>query len=228
MLEESAADHWATQTSDLERLASAAFAPAVATSRLKVAVDITLALVALVLLLPAFALIAVLVILDSGGPPMRSEVRIGLNGRPFRLWNFRTGVVPSEARRQRPTPPPTPLPAFTVRQDPPLSRLGRLLRLTGLDALPQLWSVVAGDMSLVGPRPALPEEVIHYDVVARRRLRARPGLTCFWQIENRSRSGAAYDKWLERDLEYLAEWTMTLDLVLIGRSLRDMVRIFRR
>ncbi len=215
----------AGQTSDLERVASAHL-PAVATSRLKIAVDITFALVGLIVLLPAFILIAIFVILDSGWPPLYSQDRVGLNGRPFRIWKFRTMVNGAEAMRERLMPlNEAPFPAFKVRRDPRITRVGRFLRRTSLDELPQLWNVVIGDMSLVGPRPALPGEVKHYDVVARRRLRARPGLTCIWQIENRHRAGAAFDQWLDQDLEYIQKWTIGLDIVLIVKSVREVVRM---
>jgi lipopolysaccharide/colanic/teichoic acid biosynthesis glycosyltransferase len=203
--------------------------PPVAASVAKRAMDVGLASLAVVLMLPVLALIALAIVLDSGWPPLFVQERVGLYGRVFRLYKFRTMVNGAEAiRDELLARNEAPFPAFKVADDPRVTRLGRLLRRTSLDELPQLWNVIRGEMSLVGPRPPLPGEVMHYDANAHRRLRARPGLTCIWQIENRHHANVGFADWLEKDLRYIDTWTLRLDMALMLKTFRAVARMTGR
>lgn len=224
-LEAAAAQISTPRAAELERI-ELAHLPAVATSRAKIAMDIVLAAIGVIVLLPILLLIGLVVCLDSGWPPLYSQRRVGMNGRTFRIWKFRTMVNGAHGLREHlMLLNEAPFPAFKLRQDPRVTRVGRFLRRTSIDEFPQLWNVLAGDMSLVGPRPALPGEVEHYDTVGRRRLRARPGLTCIWQIESRHRKSVGFDQWLEQDIDYINRWSLRLDLELIAKSVREVVRM---
>ena len=152
----------------------------------KRAFDIIVSAIALLLLLPVFLGIALLVMLD-GGPVFFSQTRIGLNGRGFRMFKFRSMRVDAEARlnellaRNEKASGRT----FKMKDDPRITPIGKLLRRSSLDELPQFWNVLRGDMSLVGPRPAVPREVALYSQADRDRLKVKPGLTCLWQVGER-------------------------------------------
>ncbi|MDE3101411.1 MAG: sugar transferase [Chloroflexota bacterium] len=200
--------------------------PAVARSRVKRLVDVGLALFALVVLLPALALVTLAICVTSGWPPLYSQTRLGLGGRPFRMWKFRTMVRDADALwPQVAALNEAPFPAFKVRRDPRVTAVGRVLRRSSLDELPQIVNVIAGEMSLVGPRPPLPREVQAYDVVALRRLRARPGITGLWQVEERGRAGTSWESWISLDLQYIDRWDHALDATLIARTLWEVVRM---
>jgi lipopolysaccharide/colanic/teichoic acid biosynthesis glycosyltransferase len=121
-----------------------------------------------------------------------------------------------------------PFPAFKVRNDPRITRVGRFLRKSSLDEVPQLWNVIRGDMSLVGPRPALPGEVIHYDETAMRRLAARPGITGIWQIEFRHWGTGGFREWMEMDVGYVDGWTLGLDVRILARTVGAVLRMTGR
>jgi lipopolysaccharide/colanic/teichoic acid biosynthesis glycosyltransferase len=166
---------------------------------------------------PLLVLIAVLVKLDSRGATLFRQERVGLHGRPFRVIKFRTMCSDAEQKlddlrglniiRGH---------AFKMERDPRVTRVGRFLRRTSLDELPQLWNALRGEMSLVGPRPPLPCEVAKYDVWHRRRLSMKPGMTGLWQIG--SRRNPEFDNWVEKDLEYIDRWSFWLDLKIIART----------
>lgn len=185
--------------------------------------DIGVGLVGLALLAPAFVLIALWIAAVDGRPILFRQERVGLHGRPFRVVKFRTMVPDAEARladlagrneiRGH---------AFKVTDDPRLSRTGRILRATSIDELPQLWNVVRGEMSLVGPRPPLPSEVRGYDLWHRRRLSMKPGITGLWQVEARREED--FDRWVELDLAYIDRWSVWLDLKIIARTIPAMLQ----
>jgi lipopolysaccharide/colanic/teichoic acid biosynthesis glycosyltransferase len=146
------------------------------------------------------------------------QVRSGLNGRRFTMYKFRTMVenaeqLKEELRRYNEMSGPV----FKMAEDPRITRVGRWLRRTSLDELPQLWNVVLGQMSLVGPRPPIPEEVEQYERWQRRRLSMRPGLTCFWQISGRNEID--FDEWMAMDLKYIDNWSLKLDFIILGKTL---------
>ena len=189
---------------------------------LKRAVDALLAGVFLVVLSPLFLGLALYVRRRDGSPVLFRQTRVGLNGRRFTLYKFRTMLRDAEQRlgevehlnevRGR---------AFKATNDPRLTRSGPFLRRTGLDELPQLWNVLRGDMSLVGPRPPLPGEVEAYDVWHRRRLSMKPGITGLWQVS--ARREAEFDRWVAIDLEYIDRWSLWLDVKIMLRSLPAIV-----
>jgi lipopolysaccharide/colanic/teichoic acid biosynthesis glycosyltransferase len=183
-------------------------------------IDLALAGLALVWLAPLFLGVSAAIVLDSGWPPLFAQERVGLFGARFRMWKFRTMRSGAEALQEDLAPRnEAPFPTFKLRDDPRVTRVGRLLRRSSLDELPQIWNVLRGEMSLVGPRPPLPQEVEHYDPTALQRLEARPGLTCTWQIERRRRPFISFEEWVRLDLAYLEDWSLVGDLRLILRTL---------
>ncbi len=188
--------------------------------------DLFGAALGLVVLAPLLVALAVAIVLDSGWPPLFGQTRVGTGGRTFRMWKLRT--MSGDAERQRAALLPlneAPFPAFKLREDPRLTRVGRLLRCASLDELPQLWNVVRGEMSLVGPRPPLPDEVRRYDAIALGRLAGPTGMTCTWQIERRLRADVSFEEWVRMDLDYLeGRWDLWTDLRLIARTLGAIAR----
>jgi exopolysaccharide biosynthesis polyprenyl glycosylphosphotransferase len=183
----------------------------------KRAIDLTLALVLFLLTLPIQLLAALAIRLTSRGRIFFRQVRCGLNGRLFTLLKFRTMESGAEER----LPEIAHLnemtgPVFKAAQDPRLTLVGRILRRLSIDELPQLWNVIIGDMSLVGPRPPLPEEVSRYEPWQRRRLSMKPGLTCLWQVSGRSE--VDFDRWMELDLKYIDTWSPILDLKILLKT----------
>jgi exopolysaccharide biosynthesis polyprenyl glycosylphosphotransferase len=189
----------------------------------KTVFDRVLATVLLVLVSPLVGALALAVRLTSPGPVFFRQERVGVDGRRFTMLKFRSMVVDAEQRR----PALGELdqgngPLFKIHSDPRVTRVGALLRRFSLDELPQLINVVRGDMSLVGPRPPLPEEVAAYDDVAVRRLRVRPGMTGLWQVSGRS--DLSWEESLRLDLRYVDNWSMALDLSILWRTWRAVFR----
>lgn len=191
----------------------------------KRAQDIALSALALVLLSPLMLLIALAVVVDDPqGGPIFSQIRCGRGGEPFRLYKFRTMCVGAEERLNELLPHNEMSgPVFKIQNDPRITRLGRFLRSTGLDELPQLVNILKGNMSIVGPRPPLPREVEEYTPYQRQRLAATPGLTCFWQVSPQ-RNGVTFDAWVEMDLRYIRERSWLLDWKLIFQTGRAVLR----
>jgi exopolysaccharide biosynthesis polyprenyl glycosylphosphotransferase len=184
---------------------------------LKHALDRVFAALLITLLLPLFGIVALLVWLDDRGPVLFAQDRVGERGAPFRVRKFRTMRRDAEARlealRERNE---ASGPIFKMRDDPRITRVGRFLRRTSLDELPQLWNVAFGEMSLVGPRPPLPSEVDRYHPRHRRRLLARPGMTGLWQVSGRSET--TFDDMVELDLRYIDRWSFWLDVKILLRT----------
>lgn len=164
---------------------------------------------ALLVLLPILAAIWALIRTTSRGPALFRQERCGLNGRRFTLYKFRTMVEDAEARKAELAHLNVKHTAFKIPNDPRLTSVGRWLRKFSLDELPQLWNVLRGEMAIVGPRPAVPDEVAHYERWQRRRLRMRPGLTCLWALAGRD--GLDFDEWMRLDLDYIDRWSLGLD-----------------
>jgi exopolysaccharide biosynthesis polyprenyl glycosylphosphotransferase len=180
-------------------------------------IDLTLALALFLVTLPIQALAALGILVTSGFPILFRQVRCGLNGRHFTLPKFRTMELGSEERLSEVSHLNEMTgPVFKVRRDPRLTPVGRVLRRLSIDELPQLWNVIVGDMSLVGPRPPLPEEVSHYESWQRRRLSMKPGLTCLWQVSGRSELD--FDRWMALDLKYIDTWSPLLDLKILLKT----------
>ncbi len=181
--------------------------------------DALVSFIALIVLSPLFLVLALAVKLTSPGPVFFRQERSGLNGRRFILLKFRTMVRDAE-KMQKNLLKHNQMggPAFKMDNDPRVTKIGRFLRKTSLDELPQLWNVLTGDMSIIGPRPPLPAEVEKYDNWQRRRLSLRPGLTCIWQIEGRNRI-VDFDEWMRLDLKYIDNWSLWLDTVIFLKTI---------
>ena len=183
--------------------------------------DVVGSAVALVLLSPVLVLIAAAIRIDTHGPIFFRQTRIGLHGRPFAMYKFRTMVPDAEARladlaeRNEISGP-----AFKIAVDPRVTRVGRILRRTSLDELPQFWNVLLGQMSLVGPRPPISTEVAGYDMWHRRRLSMKPGITGLWQVS--ARLDEEFDRWVELDLTYIDRWSLWLDFKIMVRTVPAM------
>ncbi|MBO8184587.1 sugar transferase [Streptomyces spirodelae] len=189
---------------------------------LKSLLDRAGAALGLLLLAPLFGIIALVIRLDSAGPALYRQTRIGHRGTPFTMWKFRSMAVDADRLRpQLAAANEVDGPLFKMRADPRITRVGRVLRRTSLDELPQLVNVVRGEMSLVGPRPPLPEEVTAYGSAALRRLLVKPGLTGPWQVSGRS--DLSWDESLALDLRYADNWSLTMDLDLLARTVRAVV-----
>jgi exopolysaccharide biosynthesis polyprenyl glycosylphosphotransferase len=176
---------------------------------LKRTVDIVLAAAGLLVLAPLMLIIALAIRLTSPGPAIFQQVRCGLNGRRFLFYKFRSMCQNAEELKASVAHLSTRQTAFKIPRDPRLTPLGRFLRKFSIDEWPQLWNVLRGDMSLVGPRPAVPIEVDQYQRWQRRRLRMRPGLTCLWAISGRDQ--VDFDTWMKMDIQYIDNWSLALD-----------------
>lgn len=177
----------------------------------------------LVAISPFFIIIALAIKLTSRGPVFFSQVRCGLRGRPFRILKFRTMMVNAEAKlKELQKLNEIQGPAFKMKNDPRITGVGRFLRKTSLDELPQLLNVLMGHMSLVGPRPPLPTEVQRYERWQRRRLSMRPGITCIHEVM--ARNNKDFNFWMKLDLEYIDNWCIYLDLKIIARTVLTVVK----
>ena len=179
--------------------------------------DFVLAAAALVLLMPFMLLIALLIRLTSPGPAIFRQERCGLNGRRFVFYKFRSMCDNAEELKASLMHLSHKSTAFKIPNDPQLTGIGRILRKFSIDEWPQLWNVVKGDMSLVGPRPAVPEEVDQYQRWQRRRLRMRPGLTCLWAVNGRDT--VDFETWMKMDMQYIDNWSLALDWKIILRTI---------
>ncbi len=175
----------------------------------KRAIDVAVAAVGLIVLAPFMAIIAALIRLTSPGPAVFKQVRCGLNGRRFTFYKFRSMIRDAEQLKPSLAHLSQKSTAFKIPGDPRLTPLGRLLRKFSIDEWPQLWNVLKGDMALVGPRPAVPEEVEHYTGWQRRRLRMRPGMTCLWALKGRDE--VDFETWMKMDMQYMDHWSLALD-----------------
>jgi exopolysaccharide biosynthesis WecB/TagA/CpsF family protein len=190
---------------------------------LKRLTDIVVSTLMLLLLSPLFLIVILAIRLESPGPAFYSQMRVGMRGRGFRLWKFRSMYRDAEERRAA-------LEAenemnggvlFKMKHDPRITRVGRLIRKTSIDELPQLWNVLRGEMSLVGPRPALASEVELYSIEDRIRLLPRPGLTCFWQVAGRS--DIPFDQQVKLDEDYLYRQSLTTDIKLLFKTVPAVI-----
>lgn len=186
--------------------------------------DVVLALAGLVLLAPVMLVLAIIVKATSPGPVFFEWRVLGRHARPFRGWKFRTMVNnAAELKSDILAFNEMSGPAFKMRNDPRVTRSGRWMRRYSLDELPQLWSVLKGDMSLVGPRPPGPDEFVHFDEEQRGKLAVTPGITCTWQVSGRS-DIRDFDEWMRMDLEYIRNWSLGLDLRILARTLPAVIR----
>jgi len=180
--------------------------------------DLTIVTMGLLVLLPFLLLTAGLIKLSSRGPVFFRQKRMGMNGRIFTLFKFRTMVAGAEEKlAELKHLNEMDGPVFKIKNDPRITPVGRVLRKLSIDEFPQLFNVFLGHMSLVGPRPPIPREVIKYELWQRRRLSMRPGITCLWQIGGRNKIG--FEEWMELDLEYIDNWSLWLDFKILAMTI---------
>lgn len=188
---------------------------------LRRAQDIIFSSMALIVLSPVMAAVALAVYLDDPkGSPIFSQIRCGRNGKPFKFYKFRSMCVDAEEKlAELLKDNEMDGPAFKMKDDPRITRVGKFIRKTSLDELPQLFNVLKGDMSIVGPRPPLPREVEQYDDYQRQRLYVTPGLTCYWQIQPH-RNDLSFDEWMDLDIKYIKERSFLVDWKIIFGTVR--------
>jgi exopolysaccharide biosynthesis polyprenyl glycosylphosphotransferase len=189
---------------------------------LKRAIDIAVSLVGLVLLAPVWALVALLIKREDGGPVLYRQTRVGADEKKFSCYKFRSMVVDADRRLEelREANEADGV-LFKIKDDPRVTRIGRFLRRHSIDEVPQLYNVLKGEMSLIGPRPPLPSEVERYHADLTRRLKVRPGMTGLWQVSGRSELDAEDSERL--DLYYVDNWSIWHDLLILWRTLRVVV-----
>lgn len=188
--------------------------------------DAVLSAAAILLLWPWMLMICLLIVMDSPGAlPIFVQIRVGKDGKEFKLYKFRTMIPHAEAAL------PNLLqqnemngPVFKIRNDPRITRFGRILRRSGLDELPQLWNILRGEMSFVGPRPGLPREVEQYTAYDRQRLWVRPGLTCYWQIQP-NRNSLRFEEWMDLDIRYLQDMSFRTDWKILFATVKTVLRM---
>ena len=180
--------------------------------------DVVASTLLLILFLPLLLLIALCIKLEDGGPVFFSQIRVGQFGRTFRLYKFRSMVLDAEARLEEllGKNDHSEGVTFKIKNDPRLTRVGRWLRKFSCDEMPQFYNVLRGDMSLVGPRPPLPREVEHYSLADRRRLAAKPGITCLWQISGRS--GIDFSGQVKLDVKYIEGRSFAVDISILAKT----------
>lgn len=190
--------------------------------RLKRVIDVIAAVVLLIVLAPVLALIMIAIRLDSPGPVIFRQQRCGRGGRTFTFYKFRGMVADAEARQAEfEALNEVDGPIFKMRRDPRITRVGRILRSTSLDELPQLWNVLRGDMSLVGPRPPIPSEVAMYEPWQLERLTVTGGITGLWQVSGRSE--LSFDDMVRLDIEYIATWSLWRDVRILLATLTAVI-----
>lgn len=181
------------------------------------------ALAGIILTAPAMLAAAVWIKLDSKGPVFFRQIRSGLNGRPFTMYKFRTMVADAEELKEAlKKQNEMSGPVFKIKDDPRITRAGRVLRKLSIDEFPQFFNVLMGHMSLVGPRPPLPKEVVEYDPWHHRRLSVKPGLTCLWQISGRN--NVDFEDWMKLDLQYIDNWSLWEDVKIIARTVPAVLK----
>lgn len=180
--------------------------------------DIVVSATALLLLAPLFVVVAIAIKLESEGPVFFRQKRVGLNGRCFQMIKFRSMYQDAEKRLEELRAlNEMDGPVFKLKNDPRITRVGRFIRKTSIDELPQFINVLKGEMSIVGPRPPLPSEVRQYERWQRRRLSVRPGITCTWQVSGRN--SISFEKWMELDLDYIDNWSLRRDLQIFLKTI---------
>jgi exopolysaccharide biosynthesis polyprenyl glycosylphosphotransferase len=181
--------------------------------------DVAVSCMMLVFLIPVFAITALCIVLESRGPVFYSQTRVGTDGRHFRFFKFRSMVVGAHNIKEELLKHNESKDGvlFKMKKDPRVTRVGRIIRKFSIDELPQLFNVLIGDMSLVGPRPATPDEVAQYTLEQRKRLHAVPGITCIWQVSGRSE--IPFEKQVQLDIEYIRSTSLMSDLIILLKTI---------
>lgn len=197
---------------------------------IKAIFDFIFSLLVLILLLPLFVVIGLAIKIDSKGPIIFKQTRVGLRGRKFQLYKFRSMIPDAEqilvksqnGENAADVKNEQEGPVFKMKNDPRVTRVGRILRATSLDELPQFFNVLKGDMSVVGPRPPIPSEVEKYERWQLRRLSMKPGITCIWQVSGRN--NIPFERWMKLDLQYIDSWSLRLDFMIIMKTIKTMIK----
>ena len=186
--------------------------------------DIVMSFIALVLLIPLFLIISLIIFMEDKHSPFFTQERCGKNGKTFKVYKFRT-MCPDAEQKLQALKQQNEMdgPVFKIKNDPRITKVGKFLRSTSLDELPQLLNILKGEMSFVGPRPALPKEVAEYNDTHKLRLLVTPGLTCYWQIEP-ERNSISFEGWMELDRKYITERNMWVDLKIIFSTFAVVLR----
>ena len=186
--------------------------------------DVSVSLLMVVFFIPFIIVTALAIKFSSPGPVIFRQERIGLRGRKFNLYKFRTMVFYAESMQEDMADMnEVNGPAFKIEDDPRVTKIGNFLRKTGLDELPQLFNILKGEMSLIGPRPPIESETKQYERWQLRRLSVKPGLSCFWQLKPR-RSSINFEEWIEMDLAYIDNWSFRLDLIILARTIKTVLQ----
>lgn len=186
--------------------------------------DIFFSGLAMIVLFPVMVLTTLVVFIDDPhGSPIFCQIRCGRNNKPFKMYKFRSMYSDAEDRlKELIKSNEMDGPAFKMKDDPRITRVGKFIRKTGIDELPQLWNILKGDMSIVGPRPALPREVEQYNELQMQRMYVQPGLTCYWQIQP-NRNEISFDDWMALDLKYIEERSFWVDWKIIFMTLKAVI-----
>lgn len=183
----------------------------------KRAIDLACSLLGLIVLSPIFLVVAILIRLESKGNSIFSQERVGKDGKKFKMYKFRSMVANAEELKDKLcNKNEMSGPMFKIKEDPRVTKVGKFIRKTSIDELPQLVNVLKGEMSLVGPRPSLPKEVVKFEDWMMVRLSVKPGLTCYWQVSGRSDIG--FKEWMELDVRYVKERNTLVDISLIFKT----------
>ena len=181
-------------------------------------IDVICSFIGVVVLSPLFIVIAIIIKATSKGPVFFSQKRVGKNGKEFDMYKFRSMVVNAEELKEKlAAKNEMSGPMFKMKDDPRVTKVGKFIRKTSIDELPQLWNVLKGDMSLVGPRPSLPKEVAQFEEWMHRRLEVKPGLTCYWQVSGRN--NIDFEDWMKLDIRYVEERSLFVDIKLILKTI---------
>ncbi len=181
------------------------------------------ALAGIIISAPLLVFISLLIKWDSRGPILFKQTRTGINGRSFKLWKFRTMTIDAEEKKEElKSLNEMSGPVFKIAQDPRVTKIGRFLRKYSIDELPQLFNILFGDMSLVGPRPPLPSEVARFEPWQHRKLSVKPGLTCLWQTSGRN--NIDFEEWMKLDLKYIDNWSLWEDAKIIVRTIPTVLK----
>lgn len=184
---------------------------------LKRTMDVICSLVGLIILSPIFLVVAILIRVESEGNAIFAQERVGKNGKRFKMYKFRSMVVNAEELKDKLTSKNEMTgPMFKMKDDPRITKIGKFIRKTSIDELPQLINVFKGEMSLVGPRPSLPKEVMKFEDWMMKRLEVKPGLTCYWQVSGRSDIG--FEDWMKLDVKYVKERNTFVDVMLVFKT----------
>ena len=186
--------------------------------------DILFSIAALIVLMIPLVIISLIIVLDApGASPIYMQKRIGKNGRVFNFYKFRSMIPHAEDMLESLLDKNEMNgPVFKIKDDPRITRFGRFIRRTSIDELPQLWNVLKGDMSMVGPRPPLPREVEQYNESQMQRLAVTPGLTCYWQVQP-SRNSLSFDEWLALDMKYISERSFKTDFIILCKTVGAVI-----